>query len=67
MTIKTGRRGRPAMEPEEKRSTQIKIRITPEELEALDRYCAENNTQRATAIWGMMRHCLTAGGYFGKE
>ena len=37
------------------------------EFAAIPRYCAENNTQRATAIWGMMRHCLTAGGYFGKE
>ena len=60
-------RGRPAFSPEEKRTTQIKIRITSEELGALDRYCKDANTTRATAIWEMMHACLVHGGYLGKE
>ncbi len=66
-TAEKKRRGRPALSPDEKRAAQIKIRITSEELEALDRYCRENNLSRATAIWEMMHACLTSGGYLRKE
>lgn len=59
-------RGRPPMDPGEKHSAEIKIRLTVDEMGALDRYCADHGSTRAAAARELVCSSLRDGGYLEK-